>query len=122
MIGVVTGELDQKNQGFLPDYMTMGQVGMGEMATMGMPVPKNSIPMVGLKGPFDYITMGGMFTVLKVRAGLTHFDDPGWYQYPAGTVADIATKEQVDRDGVKVEGQDPTPKKDDAGHKHDHGK
>jgi hypothetical protein len=31
--------------------------------------------------------MGGMFTVLKVRDGISSFEDPGWYQNPEGTVA-----------------------------------
>ena len=31
--------------------------------------------------------MGGMFTLLKVRDGITSYEDPGWYQNPAGTVA-----------------------------------
>jgi len=33
--------------------------------------------------------MGGMFSVVKVREGLTRNDykDPGWYKHPAGTVA-----------------------------------
>ena len=26
--------------------------------------------------------MGGMFTVLKVRDGITSYDDPGWYKHP----------------------------------------
>ncbi len=44
--------------------------------------------MTGI-GPFGPIEMGGMFTVLKVRAGLAADDyrDPGWYRYPEGTVA-----------------------------------
>ena len=46
-----------------------------------------SIPMLGAKGKHDYITMGGMFTVLKVRDGLTSYDDPGWYRHPPGTLA-----------------------------------
>jgi len=83
--------------------MTMGQTGMAEMGEMGMPVPKNSIPMVGAKGPFDYITMGGMFTVLKVRQKLPDRSaDPGWYQHPAGTVADTARPEDLARDGIQV--------------------
>ena len=28
-----------------------------------------------------------MFTVVKVRDGLTSYDDPGWYRHPPGTVA-----------------------------------
>ena len=33
--------------------------------------------------------MGGMFTVMKIRADLAHGDyrDPGWYRPPAGSVA-----------------------------------
>lgn len=98
MIGVKPGELDQKVQKLLPGYMTMGTDGMGDMATMGMPVPPNSTPMVGGQGPFDYITMGGLFTVLKVREGITSYEDPGWYHHPDGTVASLATPEEMHRD------------------------
>jgi hypothetical protein len=40
-------------------------------------------------GQFGAIEMGGMFSVVKVREGLTSNDyaDPGWYQHPEGTVA-----------------------------------
>lgn len=31
--------------------------------------------------------LGGMFTVLKVRAGITTYADPGWFKHPPGTVA-----------------------------------
>jgi hypothetical protein len=71
------------------------------MAEMGMAVPNNSIPMVGGMGPFGYITMGGMFTMLKVRdAGGDSQADPGWYRHPAGTVAERATPAELARDGV----------------------
>ena len=66
MVGVKPGKLDEKVPGLLPGYMTMGGTGMGGMAMMGMPVPKNSIPMGGGTGPFATIDMGGMFTILKV--------------------------------------------------------
>jgi manganese oxidase len=106
MIGVNPEGLDKQVQSLLPAYMTMGQAGMGDHAEhieMGhMPVPKNSIPMVGAKGPFDYITMGGMFTIVKVRENLTSYDDPGWYKHPAGTVSDLASAEELRRDGVQV--------------------
>jgi FtsP/CotA-like multicopper oxidase with cupredoxin domain len=102
MIGVKTGKLDEKIQSLLPAYMTMGNTGMGEMAMMGMPVPKNSIPMVGGEGPFSYIDMGGMFTILKVRKGITTYDDPGWYNHPPGTVADNASPNDLHRDGIDV--------------------
>src|SRR5712691_10309513 len=71
MLGAKTDDLDAKVRQLLPDYMTMGNTGMGDMAAMGMAAPKNSIPMVGGKGPFGTIDMGGMFTVFKVRHGIT---------------------------------------------------
>ncbi|MDB5319219.1 MAG: multicopper oxidase [Phycisphaerales bacterium] len=100
MVGVQAGSIDKKVQNLLPAYMTMGDTGMGEMAEMGMPVPRNSIPMVGGKGPFSYIDMGGMFTILKVRKGIATYDDPGWYENPKGSVAQAATAEEMSRDGV----------------------
>jgi hypothetical protein len=95
-------ELDAKARKLMPGYMTMGQHGMGDMATMGMRVPPNSIPMVGAKGPHDYITMGGMFTIVKVRDELEGPDDPGWYELPPGTQAQSATPEDLHRDGIEV--------------------
>jgi hypothetical protein len=103
MVGVKPGKLDQRVRPMLPGYMTMGQTGMAEMGEMGMPVPKNSIPMAGAPGPFGYITMGGMFTVLKVREGLEDKTrDPGNYVHPPGTVADKARPEDLKRDGIEV--------------------
>ena len=102
MIGVEGADLDKKIRKLVPGYMTMGQAGMGDMAEMGMKNPRNSIPMVGGEGPFGYITMGGMFTVLKVREGITSYEDPGWYQHPPGTVADVASAEELRRDGIEL--------------------
>jgi hypothetical protein len=83
--------------------MAMGDTGMGDMGEMGMPVPKNSLPMVGGQGQFDYITMGGMFTILKVRDEIpAHGSDPGWYQNPAGTVSNIAPDNDLKRDGIET--------------------
>ena len=102
MIGVKPGKGDKMLRTMLPGYMEMGSDGMGDMATMGMPIPRNSIPMVGAQGQFDYITMGGLFTILKVRENLASYDDPGWYQNPAGTVATIATADELRRDKITV--------------------
>ncbi len=102
MIGVARGNLDQRIRPLLPGYMTMGETGMGDMGAMSMPVPENSVPMLGAEGPFDYITMGGMFTIVKVRDELTGTDDPGWYKHPPGTVADKAPPESMKRDGIHV--------------------
>ena len=100
MIGVKPGGLDTKVRKLLPGYMTMGQTGMGDMSDMGMPVPPNSIPMVGGKGKHDAITMGGMFTILKVRDKLATYDDPGWYEAPPGTLAAPASASDMARDGI----------------------
>jgi FtsP/CotA-like multicopper oxidase with cupredoxin domain len=105
MVGVQPGNLDAKVQRLLPTYMTMGNTGMGDMASMSMPVPKNSIPMRGSQGPFGPIDMGGMFTVLKVRRDVATYDDPGWYVHPPETVAATANAEDLRRDGIVV----PTP-------------
>ncbi len=103
MIGVKPGTFDKRVRPLLPAYMTMGQEGMGEMATMHMKNPKNSIPMVGGDGPYDAITMGGMFTIVKVRDQVADYDkDPGWYEIPEGTGADLASAADLARDGISV--------------------
>lgn len=86
LIGVDLSDIEEKVQKLLPGYMAMGQAGMGDMLEMDMPKPKNVLPF-GTPGPFAPIGMGGMFTVLKVRDGITSYVDPGWYQNPPGTVA-----------------------------------
>ncbi len=100
MIGVKPGDLDNKVGKLLPAYMTMGQTGMADMGDMGMPVPVNSIPMVGGHGQYDYITMGGMFTILKVREGITSYQDPGWYRSRPEEQADVASSSDLRRDGI----------------------
>ncbi|MFO0651929.1 MAG: copper oxidase [Polyangiales bacterium] len=103
MLGADTGALDARMRRVAPDYMSMGARGMGGMAEMGMPVPANSLPMRGAPGPFSYIDMGGMFTVLKVRERPELADPRGWYEHPTGTVAGPADAARMRADGV-----DPT--------------
>lgn len=43
------------------------------------------------QGPVGIIDMGGVFTVVKVSKGITSYEDPGWYQHPARTVAHAVT-------------------------------
>ena len=101
LIGVNTDKIDSKvSSTLIPGFMNMGTDGMGDMADMGMDVPKNSIPMEGGQGQYDPITMGGMFTILKVRADLTSYDDPGWYKHPDGTLARLATPDELRQDGI----------------------
>ena len=105
MVGMKPGDLEEKIRPLLPAYMTMGQTGMdmGRMAEV-MPYPKNTIAMKGAPGPFgDYISMGGLFTVVKVRDQLKSYDeDPGWYKHPPGTVAMKASDAELARDGIDI--------------------
>ncbi len=94
MIGVKQDDLSEKISDLMPDYMymPMGKNGMAEMSDMvdmGMKIPENTLPMMTGQGPFGPIEMGGMFTVVKVRANQTKDDytDPGWYTHPSGSIA-----------------------------------
>jgi FtsP/CotA-like multicopper oxidase with cupredoxin domain len=105
MVGMKPEDLEEKIRPLLPAYMAMGHTGMdmGRMAEV-MPYPPNTISMKGAPGPFgDYISMGGLFTIVKVRDRLTSYDeDPGWYQHPPGTVALKASDADLARDGINV--------------------
>lgn len=99
-LGARVADLDERIRKHIPGYMTMGENGLGEMGEMierHMSVPRNSIPMLGMRGPFGFIDMGGMTTILKVRECVT--EDPpyegGWYAHPPGTIAHLATPEQL---------------------------
>jgi hypothetical protein len=89
MVGVDHRGVAEKINKLLPDYMVMGERGMAEMGDMEMPLPDNTLPMMGGQGPFGPMEMGGMFTVVKIREGLARGDykDPGWYRHPKGGVA-----------------------------------
>ncbi|KAF0246629.1 MAG: multicopper oxidase type [Planctomycetota bacterium] len=89
MIGVDQKGLEGRIRKLLPGYMAMGEKGMAEMQDMAdhMPGPENTLAMMTGKGPFDNLGMGGMFTILKVRDGITSYEDPGWYKHPEGTMA-----------------------------------
>lgn len=100
MVGVETGDLDQRIRRLLPDYMTMGDKGMADMADMKMPVPENSIPMLGYNGQFGKSDMGGMATLLKVRERTDGYKDPGWYDFPPKTVSRAATPDQLHAHGI----------------------
>ena len=43
-----------------------------------------------------------MSTIFKVREGITSYEDPGWYQHPPGTVADVASDDDLKRDGIQI--------------------
>jgi hypothetical protein len=100
LIGADVRGVDDRMTRLVPEYMTMGETGMGDM--MAMKRPRNSISMLGGKGPFDQIDMGGMFTIIKVRKALTADSAAGWYDHPAGTVADLASEAELARDNIKT--------------------
>jgi FtsP/CotA-like multicopper oxidase with cupredoxin domain len=88
-IGADKSALTRKIRLLQPEYMPMGSNGMAEMAEMSMPLPDNTVPMMAGWGPFGPLEMGGMFSVVKVREGISagDYSDPGWYENPPGTQA-----------------------------------
>ncbi len=103
LTGVDPSPFDRKLAELLPNFHTMGRESMmaGDMADGT--IPRNSTPMMGGPGGFGYITMGGMFTVLKVRDELAGDADPGFYSHPDGTLARSATSDELAVDGIEVE-------------------
>ena len=100
VIGADMRGIDPRVSRVVPNYMTHGQTGMGEMPKMQL--PQNSISMLGGAGPFGHIDMGGMFTIVKARKKLEEEGlDPGWYDHPEGTVASKATAGELARDGIE---------------------
>ncbi|MBI3562632.1 MAG: copper oxidase [Gammaproteobacteria bacterium] len=89
MIGVDQSAVIDKITRLIPDYMVMGDTGMADMGAMQMPIPENTLPMMGGEGPYGSVEMGGMFSVVKIRKDQKPGDytDPGWYQQPEGTQA-----------------------------------
>jgi len=110
LTGVDQKGVEEKVQGLLPGYMAMGQTGTGDMMEMGR--PRNTLSMMTGHGQFGSIDMGGMFTVVKVREGITSYADPGPYKNPPGTVAHKVADES---------GKDEKPKSGDQGMHHHEG-
>jgi FtsP/CotA-like multicopper oxidase with cupredoxin domain len=101
MVGAaIPAELESRLRRLVPGYMSMGTAGMADMGAMEMPVPENSVPMKVGPGPFGHFDLGGMTTLLKVRARLPASGDVGWYAHPPGTVARAATADELRADGV----------------------
>lgn len=102
MLGIDIGDLDEKIRQLIPGYKTLGTTGMKDMTQSGLPIPPNSIPMLGYDGQFGNTVLGGMANILRVREDLETYDeDPGPYRFPEGSVASRATKEDLKRDGIK---------------------
>ena len=100
LTGVDPSVFDEKLTEVVPEFVALGAIPSAADAP-DPTLPKNSVPMQGAKGAFGYITMGGMVTLLKVRGGITSYADPGHYQHPPGTVADVASEDELRRDGIE---------------------
>jgi FtsP/CotA-like multicopper oxidase with cupredoxin domain len=107
LTGVDQSGVEEKVRKLLPGYMAMGQTGMADMMEMGR--PRNTLPMMTGEGQFGSVDMGGMFTVVKVREGITSYADPGFYKHPPGTVA----RKVADESGKKKQ---PAPEHHDMHH------
>jgi manganese oxidase len=106
MVGVDSRGVDEKIRKLIPGYMTMGTAGMRDMTRMGMPLPENSIPMLGFTGQFGQTVLGSMANILRVREGIENYDHPGPIDFPAGTISRQATPEELQADGIVVETPD----------------
>ena len=100
MLGMEVGDFDQRVRALIPGYMTMGTKGMRDMTKTGMPIPPNSIPMLGYDGPFGQTVFGGMANILRVRETTDNYKDPGPYVFPRGSMAAPATSAEMKRDGI----------------------
>ena len=89
MLGIDRKAVEESIGALVPGYIAMGSDGMAEHATHAEHLKgvKNTLPMMAGTGPFGNIEMGGMFTVMKIREGIRSYEDPGWYDYPKGTMA-----------------------------------
>lgn len=78
LIGIDPERPEAEIKKLLPGYMLMGN--KGGLMNHDMGGPENTVSMFGPPGPFgDRIDMSGMFTIVKVREGITSYEDPGWY-------------------------------------------
>ena len=120
-IGADKSRLSGKIRLVQPEYMAMGMAGMADMGEMEMELPDNTVPMMTGWGPHGPLEMGGMFSVVKVREGISagDYSDPGWYENPPGTQAWEWTGELPDHArSTSAETQVPA-KPAGGGHHHD---
>ena len=104
MVGVDTQALDRRMSRVVPGYMTHGHDRHGRHGRDGDADPAaTACRCAAAPGPFGYIDMGGMFTILKVRDNPEAADPAGWYAHPAGSVAGPADPERMRADGIDAD-------------------
>ena len=62
----------------------------------------------GRSGAIRSHRYGRVFTVIKIREGITSYEDPGWYRNPEWAVASVAPTHEMHREGIDV-GAQPSP-------------
>lgn len=78
MLGVhLNKELFDKIADLIPGFIPL------EGAHHSRIIPKNCISMLSYEGQFGQTMIGGMSNLLRVRANLKTYDDPGPYQFPS---------------------------------------
>ncbi len=103
MLGIDTGDFEKRVQKLIPGYKVMGRIGMQDLTKAGMPIPQNSIPMLGYDGSFGKTVLGGMANILKVRKKTDNYKDPGPYVFPRDTAVAPATAGELNRDGISLD-------------------
>jgi len=81
----------------------MGETGMGEMGAMGMKVPRNSFAHAWRRGPFWFYHHERAADFTQSARRDHELRRSGWYQHPEGTVATVASSDQLSRDGIDVD-------------------
>jgi hypothetical protein len=88
MLVVTKQEMFRHAAAFCVSVAALGALGAATLGWFngGIRVPRRGLDP-GDASQLGNIEMGGMFTVLKVRDGISTYDDPGWYRFPGGSVA-----------------------------------
>ncbi|MGD2170352.1 MAG: copper oxidase [Chlamydiota bacterium] len=102
VIGVEAELLNKKIRKLIPDFKMLGTTGMRDMTKSGMPIPPNSIPMLGYTGQFGQTVIGGMANILRVRENITSYEDPGPYHFPKDTMAKPVSKQEMREDFLGI--------------------
>lgn len=124
-IGVDPSKLSQAVKPLIPDFMPMGTSGIVDIARWPWAARATCNEYArdvatrharrrwnghaekqhchdGRSWAVRHDHMGGMLAVFKVRENMTSYADPGWYEAPPGTVAQLATQQELQRDGIAV--------------------